>query len=708
MKTKKLAVVVKRFIMLHLLLPGLLLILAAALVIFYHETRQARIRQSCHVRMISTYAHTYLQKAEEDLNYLASLVTGGYDGEDLSEIFEPFIIHRSLYSRIMILDERGLLLDTYPEDRRILDLSGLITVDEPSVGMSVTPPYYSTLEEEIVVGLVWHTAMDETIVVELNLEELQNFILSHVDSSETGFSFLTDGYGNVLAHPDMGLVARQVNFGYLDILSKRADDQVRTELEQWSDGWYLMSAVTLPGGSWNVVVADRFSSLFGPTLLLLLIGGSFFLLLVVVLNFAAVRSLRSVLTQPITQFTRLVEDFQKQDRRQSSRNSLPRIDADFEELKSLRDAFMTMSDAVIRQERELREREQNLNATLHSIGEGVIVCDLAGRVNRINDTALRITGWQREAAIGTPVTRVFPLVDGRTGDPADDPVAKVLRSGEVVGLSNSTTLKSKRGEEYRIADSAAPIKGDDGKMLGVIVVFRDVTEKYRRDQEIREALREKETLLQEIHHRVKNNLNIVSSLLTLQADSVESAEDAKKALLESRNRVYSMAMIHEDLYSTEDMTRVDMSFYISNLVRELSNFYQKAEVLDIHTEVQDLQLDITRAVPCGIILNELVTNAMKHGLTGEGRGEVWIRLSKKEEELVELAVCDSGPGMPEDFDLGKNESLGLQLVSVLARQLDGDLSIQSGERTCFLVRFPCGEALQHGKRGEESIGKAAD
>jgi two-component sensor histidine kinase len=210
--------------------------------------------------------------------------------------------------------------------------------------------------------------------------------------------------------------------------------------------------------------------------------------------------------------------------------------------------------------------------------------------------------------------------------------------------------------------------------------------------DLKTALKEKETLLQEMHHRVKNNLNVVASLLSLQADQVRTARDARQALEESRNRIFSMAMIHEDLYKTDSFSRVNMENYLRNLLSQLVLYYGKESSIQVEVEAKDINLDIVHAVPCGIIINELVTNSLKYGFPAERKGRIGIRFFRDPgRPTYTLKVGDNGVGLPSGFEFEGNDSLGLELVKILSSQLGGKLSFRSEGDKVFTLEFSTDE-----------------
>ena len=204
---------------------------------------------------------------------------------------------------------------------------------------------------------------------------------------------------------------------------------------------------------------------------------------------------------------------------------------------------------------------------------------------------------------------------------------------------------------------------------------------------IERSLQEKEVLLREIHHRVKNNLQVISSLLSLQSRRVQD-QSVQEAILEGRNRVRSMAMIHQDLYQTENLTTIDVGQYIDKLTRNLFASYNiEPERIEMDTDIEPLQLDVDVLIPLGLILNELITNSLKYAFPQSRPGKIEVSLQKEAGQL-KLQVTDNGVGMPEDFDPMRSTSMGYQLISSFVRKLKGVLELKHREGTQVLLSIP--------------------
>jgi two-component sensor histidine kinase len=209
--------------------------------------------------------------------------------------------------------------------------------------------------------------------------------------------------------------------------------------------------------------------------------------------------------------------------------------------------------------------------------------------------------------------------------------------------------------------------------------------------QIRKSLREKEVLLKEIHHRVKNNLQIIHSMLNLQMPHFKDAR-AIELFKESQNRVYTMGLIHEKLYQSKSLAGIDLEEYVHSLITYLFRSYGAVEgAVSAKVSIQDVDLDLDKVIPVALIINELVSNALKHGFQDvaalHGSGEIHVDLCCGPDSGVRLSVSDNGAGIPETFDIEQSQSLGLKLVRVLTTQLNGDIKLHTKGKTDFVITF---------------------
>ena len=231
-----------------------------------------------------------------------------------------------------------------------------------------------------------------------------------------------------------------------------------------------------------------------------------------------------------------------------------------------------------------------------------------------------------------------------------------------------------------------PLSNDKGEFSGAVYITRDITELKKVENQLKSSLKEKEVLLREIHHRVKNNMQIISSLLNLQSRRLTD-EKTVNVLNESRNRVRSMAMVHEELYRSRDLSKIDFADYIRRLLSGLfSSYGVDKNLIKPTVKVENVLLNIDIAVPCGLIINELVSNSLKHAFMQGQKGKISIKFNHDGENYV-LTVADNGIGFPENIDFKNTKTLGLQLINTLVKQLSGSIDIYKDKGTSFKIIF---------------------
>jgi len=250
-----------------------------------------------------------------------------------------------------------------------------------------------------------------------------------------------------------------------------------------------------------------------------------------------------------------------------------------------------------------------------------------------------------------------------------------------------TKLVSKRGEVVWREIFLNPIVDESNNVLEISGIGHDVTEKKFVEEKIRQSLKEKEVLLKEVHHRVKNNLQVISSILNLQSSYVKDP-GTLNILKESQNRIKSMAFIHESLYQTKDFSSINFSEYVINLSQNLIQSYANFEnEIKLNLDIQNVFLNLDLAIPCGLIINEIISNALKYAFVDKKDDcEITIRMVLDNESLV-LFIADNGIGLPKEIDYRNTQSLGLQLVVTLTDQLNGSIEMNSDNGTQYTIIF---------------------
>jgi PAS domain S-box-containing protein len=337
-----------------------------------------------------------------------------------------------------------------------------------------------------------------------------------------------------------------------------------------------------------------------------------------------------------------------------------------------------------RAEESLRLANILLERTFASLKEAVFVMDLSAQtVITCNAAVEQIFGYKKEEVIGR--TLEFLHLSKPNYDEFNEGLSSALK-GE--GLFNAEFPARRKDGTSIITEYTVTETSDDssGRTVLVIVV-RDITERKRAEEQLRVALKEKEVLLKEIHHRVKNNLAVISSLLNMQSKYIKDKKTLE-IFRESQNRVKTMALIHTKLYQSSDLTRIDFADYIGKLAADLIDSYRlEPDAVTLTLDVKNVYFDVNVGIPCGLIINELLTNALKHAFPDGRNGTVSVSLSP-EDGRITLAVADDGIGFPENIDFRNTESLGFQLVTALVEQLGGTIELARDEGTTFVISFP--------------------
>ncbi|MEA2005497.1 MAG: histidine kinase dimerization/phosphoacceptor domain -containing protein [Acidobacteriota bacterium] len=340
---------------------------------------------------------------------------------------------------------------------------------------------------------------------------------------------------------------------------------------------------------------------------------------------------------------------------------------------------------------------------LRSMVNSLIVTDAEGTIKTVNSATLDLLGYKREEIIGQSACMLFErnTEEGKERGNLENEnsvfkkkILKKLIENEIAS-NFETNYLTKDGKMIPVILSGSVMKDKEGKLVNIVCIANDISDRKKAELKIKASLKEKEVLLQEIHHRVKNNMQIISSLLRLQSNYTKDKKILDMYKI-SQNRIRSMVLIHEKLYKSKDLAQINFAKYIQDLAFHLSHSYSvNQDIVNIKTELEDIFLNINMAIPCGLIINELVSNSLKHAFPngktwGNGKGskpEIFISLRSNKNEYITLIIHDNGVGLPKNLDLQKIESLGLGLVSDLVKQIDGSIELYRKEGTKFKITF---------------------
>ena len=330
-------------------------------------------------------------------------------------------------------------------------------------------------------------------------------------------------------------------------------------------------------------------------------------------------------------------------------------------------------------EKALIMAEKEWERTFNALPDLITILDSDHHVVRVNQAMANRIGVSPEACVGS---YCFEVVHG-TKCPIDNcPHAMLLLDG----IEHTSEVQEDKLGGYFLV-TTTPLEDVNGKVVGSVHVARNITKRRKMENELRKTLEDKDMLMREIHHRVKNNLMVMSSLLNLQSRYIKDEVD-REIFKDSQSRAQSMALIHEKLYRSGDLKRINMRDYIQSLSENLYRAYLSDNGrVKIHLDVDEIMLDVDTAIPLGLILNELLTNSMKYAFPENQKGEIKVDFKINNQGKFQLDVSDNGIGLPPKIGPENSDSLGMQLIYNLTQQIKGDLKVMNSEGARFRILF---------------------
>jgi PAS domain S-box-containing protein len=301
----------------------------------------------------------------------------------------------------------------------------------------------------------------------------------------------------------------------------------------------------------------------------------------------------------------------------------------------------------------------------------------------MNDSGLELFGIDRRSLSKITASDIYAAPFDR-----DTVTDKIIKEGFVKSYESS--MRKMDGTTFPATITSTAIKNSAGEITGFQGIIRDETDRKRAEEKIRRSLREKEALLAEIHHRVKNNMQIISSLLSLQSRDIKD-EKALSLIKNCEDRIISMSLVHEKLYLSEDLSRIDFGNYITSITAMLFQSYRvDSRIVNFTTHIEDAFFGVETAIPLGLIVNELISNAMKHAFPNNRRGDLTVELARSDKaDTYKLTVTDDGVGLPYGIDYKNTKTFGIQLIYMLTEQLNGEVGFESDSKTgtSFKITF---------------------
>lgn len=361
---------------------------------------------------------------------------------------------------------------------------------------------------------------------------------------------------------------------------------------------------------------------------------------------------------------------------------LKEIEGRFAALENLNLVVLNDLSEQNKKSRALMESERRFREMLEKIKLISVILNKDGEIIFGNDYLLTLTGWKEQEVIGRPWVSLFI-----PEEEMEDEYFNRSLSTDLLEHHHESEIITKNGDRRIISWNSTFIRDHDNNTIGLTAIGEDITERKKMEEEIQKSLTEKEVLLREIHHRVKNNMQIISSLLNLQRVRI-SDNSIKDILTISINRIATMSLIHEKIYTSANLAEISSNEYIRDIAKYLAISYQiNTEKIIFDLNLADIKMDTEKLIPLGLITNELVTNSIKHAFNTIQEGTITISMIEKGNTTV-LEYSDSGNGLPDDFDISKITTLGINIIKSLVKQLQGELVIGTNNKTSFIITFP--------------------
>jgi len=606
-----------------------------------------------------------------------------------------------------VQDENGVVISRPDKTERVgADLSDMAYfIDARSKERTVVSDFFVSTSGNLTTTMATPIrrldgSVEAILVGSLGIDE-RNIDLfrpvTDVSIGKSGFAYLVDGMGKLIAHPEVSQTGE--DSAHLDYRSLSYIKDLIAGKAGSSDCLFdgepcLVGYAPVPISGWGVVVQEPRSEIPDYSGSLLAYFLSIFAAMFAVSGILSVVFARHLLRplkllgQSAGTRTEGLESAKVRDEIQILSSHIGEM---VEQIRSSERKLKKINKELEEEiaQREFAEESLSFNLSILDLQlerspEGVLIVDTANRVISYNQRFKNMWGLSEEILETGDNQAVLGFVQPQMVEPE----TFLTRIQHLY----KNPLERSREELYlldgRILERhSEPMVGDDGTYYGRVWYFRDITDQKRSEKEIRNALQEKETLLKEVHHRVKNNLQAVSSILDLQSAYLKDGE-AVRLCRDSKNRILTMALLHENLYRGQDQTKVDLKEYVSALTDHLlSSMEGNTGSIKMKTRITDLNLNVDTAIPCGLIVTELVSNSIKHAFPEGEAGVITVDISMAREGDCRLVVSDDGVGLPDDWRLEDLSTLGLQLVSSLTDQLSGTMEITSGSGTTFTISF---------------------
>lgn len=603
--------------------------------------------------------------------------------EHINLFLQSVVDNYQFFDMIQVVDDSGRVVHVAPdrEDYLGINISGYSFFKE---AQALKRPYWSSIfisvhTEQPTIAVTRPTGSG-MIVAYLNISRI-NDMIDRLYIGENGWAEVVDRNGNYIAHTVKPNVYQTMNSKNSYVVNKGLTGHPGSYRYRLHGQEILSNVMVVSATGWPIIISQPSNDAFKPVQLarnIFLAGTCFALILACLI---AVGSVTQIL-RPIAGFAAWARQIATGDYQNIS-GILP----NYREFNELGEDFLMMTEAIQSREKALSASEERYALAVLGANDGLWDWDIQNNRFYFSPRWKEILGY-RNTEIQNHADEWFQRIH-------PDDYELVIRDieahfqGQTAHFNNEHRILHKNGSYSWVLIRGIVIRDEDGQPYRMAGSLTDITVRKHNEQRIKASLNEKEVLLREIHHRVKNNMQVISSLLRLQSNYIQDPH-SQMLLKESQNRIRTMSLVHEKLYQSKDLTEIDADDYLAHLIHFLMRSYTiRPDQVDVVMDISKIKLKIDTAIPCGLIINELVTNALKYAFPDGRKGQITVSLQMvADDNTLEFVVADNGVGLPEGFSWQDSSSLGLQLVSILVQdQLQGDIEMIRDSGTCFRVRF---------------------
>ena len=678
------------------IIPLLLFGIAALWGVTTQFTHEITKRNFLLAKTVTAQIERITETAEQILHHVAEVITETRMIEEgnINAYLHEVTSNSRTISAISILDRNGVVLHHAPHNDDLVghDLSDRTFIEKTeSKGPVWSSSFISGRTGTPTVAFSF--TVDPYIFVGYTDLDFINTITDNIRLEKTGYVFVTDKNGTFIAHRNRDFVHNQRNlYSQLPELLEQREAE-KTVTRRRGGVPLITSVVTSEKTGWMVGITQDRKEAYATIMFLIMIlsiavlASAFFAVITAIVN---QRRLFSPITSLIETTTKIAEgDYRPEEiGLEASHPPLDRI-AETEVLSS---AIRSMCRAIKQREEKLHQSEEKYRDLVQNANSIMIRWDTNHCYTFFNEYAEWFFGYSQDEVVGKSLVGITVPETSTAGEDLEAMLEDIVAHPERY-YSNENEVLKRDGTTGWMQWSNKPIYDDEGNLVEILSIGTDRTEYRKKEEQIAASLKEKETLLKEIHHRVKNNMQVISSLLNLQAGHVADPSDFE-LFRDSQMRVQTMALIHEQLYQSKQLSNIDFGEYIRDLVGFLSDSYNITErEITFSITTDTVHFSIEKAIPCALIINELVSNSIKHAfpdMSTDGRPPqeriISIELLLRNGQYV-LKIEDNGVGLPEELDIDAVESMGFQLVTTLVGQLEGNLTVQNSPNAGFELTF---------------------